>query len=94
MVTRHRAGHGHTPGDEHFHEPEHYHRACHCHDSRRQLRGRAVVGYQIAAKTDTGISASVSSIWAAPGQNSFRELAEPFGEGSNSPHPSLASLSQ
>lgn len=61
----------------------------------QQLAGsNAVVGYQIAANTGTGLGSSVASIWAAPGQNSFSELAEPFGEGSNSPRPaSPASVS-
>lgn len=54
----------------------------------------AVVGYQIAANLDAGLGPSVFSIWAAPGQNSFSEDAEPFGEVTNSPQPSVTSLSQ
>ena len=61
----------------------------------QQLAGsNAVVGYQIAANVSSSLGSSVTSIWAAPGRNSFAELAEPVGEGSNSPQPSVTPLSQ
>jgi len=61
----------------------------------QQLAGsNAVVGYQIAANIGSSLGSSVTSVWAAPGRNSFAELAEPVGEGSNSPQPSVTALSQ